>query len=503
MNSKRSLLSTLPTGVAALAQMTLLSFATAPAMASTAPSPLGQETPTTLGQETPTTLGQETPAPVGSQFQVNAYTTGSQSQARIGIADDGSFVAVWESAAFTGEPNGGIVARRFDSSGMPLGDDFLVSAHTGIDSKLDVAVDSDGDFVVAWHSTSDGSTRFQRFDSDGASLGGAVRLSNTSFNEVDVEYFDDDKFIVVRRAPGIGLNGSPVAGAEAGIGEAVLAMRFGPNGAPIDPSIQVATDDSFARSPQIAASDQGFMVVWTGGTPVGNDTDNTSIHGRIIDSSGEPVGDVFQINTITTGAQFNPTISSDGDGFVVFWESFESQVFDGRVGNLSGTEAEPLEEAAFVVAEGSAYSKIRGRRFDAGGSPLGQPLDVGPASSGGDQERPRVKQEPGGGFLVQWKESNLQLQRFDPQGQMSGDRLQVNTLGGLGSDPSAQLALSPTGQIVSIWHGTTSAGDDTDLEAIQSQRLSIPCDAKVSLCPELFADGFESGDPSAWTSTDP
>lgn len=47
------------------------------------------------------------------------------------------------------------------------------------------------------------------------------------------------------------------------------------------------------------------------------------------------------------------------------------------------------------------------------------------------------------------------------------------------------------GNFVVVWHSVGSSGTDTSGRSIQGQRFAIP----------LFADGFESGDSSAWSST--
>ena len=433
----------------------------------------------------PALLGQA-PTPVGDPFQVNAYTSGNQSQGRVAMADDGSFVVVWQ----TDTPSDGVVGRRFNSTGIAAGDEFAVTTHTGIDSDLEVAMADDGDFVVLWHSAETESVRFQRFASDGSPNGAGVDVvTSLAFTEIDLALQGNTGFVVTWRGPG--LSGSPGSSDPRALlgSESVMARRYGSDGAALGPAFEVATDPSRARDPRIAASDNGFLVVWTASTAVGNDTDNTSVQARLFDASGAPMDGVFQVNTITIGSQANAAAAADADGnFVVFWESFESGVFNARVGEVSG-------QAPPAVSKGGATMQIRGRQILADGTPGGS-LDIG--SSSGDQEHPRVETEPAG-FIVQWKEPNIQAQRFDNQGQTVGSRVQVNTLS-VPNDSSPELALNASGQMVSTWHSETSAGDDTDSNSIQGRRLMIPCDGGTQECPSIFADGFETGDTTAWSN---
>ena len=67
---------------------------------------------------------------------------------------DGDFVVAWQSFGQDGSIYG-IFARRFSSAGAALASEFQVNTYTtDIQSCPSVAVDADGDFVVAWASSS-------------------------------------------------------------------------------------------------------------------------------------------------------------------------------------------------------------------------------------------------------------------------------------------------------------------------------------------------------------
>ena len=91
---------------------------------------------------------------LGSQFQVNDYTTSSQTNPSI-TTDNGSFVVAWDS---NGSPGGdsseySIQARRFSAGGPPSGGQFQVNDYTtGTQRQPSVARAAGGGFVVAWAS---------------------------------------------------------------------------------------------------------------------------------------------------------------------------------------------------------------------------------------------------------------------------------------------------------------------------------------------------------------
>lgn len=95
-------------------------------------------------------------APQGLEFQVNTYTSNSQSRPAVAADNAGSFVVTWSSNLQDGS-FGGIFGRRFNSAGGPLGNDFQVNVFTtGGQQNPTVAAASSGDFVVAWDSFHDG-----------------------------------------------------------------------------------------------------------------------------------------------------------------------------------------------------------------------------------------------------------------------------------------------------------------------------------------------------------
>jgi len=88
----------------------------------------------------------------GTEFQVNTYTDNNQSNASVAMDADGDFVITWQSFGQDGG-NGGIYAQRYNSAGVAQGSEFQVNTYT-IDSQRNasVAMDADGDFVIAWQS---------------------------------------------------------------------------------------------------------------------------------------------------------------------------------------------------------------------------------------------------------------------------------------------------------------------------------------------------------------
>lgn len=121
---------------------------------------------------------------LGSEFYVNAYTTGSQSRPKVALHSDGSFVVVWGSGGGDDSDTSGasIRARRYDTAGAAIGDDFQVNTSTTDDqTNPAIAMADDGDFVIAWIDTNGADrVRAQLYASSGTTVGAEFEVSSAA-----------------------------------------------------------------------------------------------------------------------------------------------------------------------------------------------------------------------------------------------------------------------------------------------------------------------------------
>lgn len=422
-------------------------------------------------------LGQGSPN--GGEFQVNQYTPGRQENASVASDSQGRTIVVWQSAS-SGDPTDGVQARRFDSRGVSLGEQFQVNTlTTGSQAYPAVASAPSGAFVIAWSSdTNDpdggGGVQVRRYDSAGTPLGPEFPVSvSTAYGQSGARVTMDAEgnFVVVWSSAGS-------LGTDSSWGS-IQARRFDPNGLPLTGELQVnayTTNDQ--RSASVAISPQGgFVVVWVSDGSSGGDTSQSSIQGRRFDSSGTPLGADFEVNTYTTGYQYGPSVATDPQGgFVVVWHG------EGP----NGTQ--------------TYDSIIHARRFDAQGSPLGDQFQVNTYTTN-SQHRPSITVDSRGDFVVVWDSYgstgdddyylSIQARRFDAAGNPRGDEFQVNTYTTY-DQMSPVIAADAAGNFVVVWKSLGSYGGDTEFESIQAQRFDA-----------LFRDGFESADSSRWSDVLP
>jgi hypothetical protein len=157
----------------------------------------------------------------GTEFRVNTYTSGRQAYASVASDASGNFVVVWSSDGTNGGPLG-IFGRRFSRDGVPLGTEFRINTSTSAVPR-DTSVSSDlaGGFVVAWVGNGqDGSgysVHARRYDSGGAPLGDEFRVNESKPDAQDTPFaaHSNGRFVVAWRSR-----------LEDGSERAVLARRF-------------------------------------------------------------------------------------------------------------------------------------------------------------------------------------------------------------------------------------------------------------------------------------
>lgn len=100
----------------------------------------------------------------GSEFMVNTFTAGDQSEPSVNMDAAGDFAVAWESNdQVAPDSNYDIYAQRYSAAGTPVGGEFLVNTSTaGSQAGPRAAMDADGDMVVAWGSYLTGSSIYIR-----------------------------------------------------------------------------------------------------------------------------------------------------------------------------------------------------------------------------------------------------------------------------------------------------------------------------------------------------
>ncbi|MFO0909473.1 MAG: Ig-like domain-containing protein [Isosphaeraceae bacterium] len=204
----------------------------------------------------------------GAAANVDTTVSTTQSLPSVSIKPDGSAVLVaWAAQTASGDTDTGVYHRAFNISGSPTNTATRVNTTTtGTQTGPSIAVDSSGNYVVAWSGNGTGDSQgifFQRFDSGGTKSGSETRA------------------------------------------------HTGTTGGQIAPAVGISN----------AASSVGsFTIAWTDDTSEASN--NLGVYAQNFTAAGVTSGNLIHVNTTTTGNQSNAVITVAGTGATtIAWQS--------------------------------------------------------------------------------------------------------------------------------------------------------------------------------------
>ena len=307
--------------------------------------------------------------PIGSEFQINTAATGNQTEPSIAMDAQGNFIVTWQGPGVTTYDEEDIYARKFDPTGQPLTNEFLVNAHTpGRQLSPNVAMNPTGNFVILWETTSTPENPNKKsvcarlFDSTGSPTGPELTIDASPYNcrYPDVAMDDTGNFVAVWL--------------QDRTTKSIMARLYNTHGKALTNPFEVSTTKfSSLTRPSVAMSGTGrFVVTWDGDPKLASLDD---IHARFYDPNSSPLTAQFTVNTTLAGAQQYPQVAMDRSGdFVIAWQNDS---------DISATD---------IFAQG----------FNSLGQPRGDELQLNTYTQD-DQKYPVVALAETGYFLAAWQ----------------------------------------------------------------------------------------------------
>ncbi|MEO0379350.1 MAG: hypothetical protein AAF252_03720, partial [Pseudomonadota bacterium] len=272
-------------------------------------------------------------------------------------------------------------------------------------------------------------------------------------------------------------------------------------------------------------TDGGYVSVWTSVNQDNTGDNNTGVFAQRYDAAGGAVGPEFLVNTTVAGAQFDSDVAGLTDGgWVIVWDDStingirlnrydatgalvetEVQVETETSGNQFQPQVTGLSNGGYVVTWSSQNSGAAGdgsangvfaQLFNAAGARVGGEIAINQQTVN-SQDTSNVTALGGGRFAVVWEENDaangdgsstsVAARIFDASGAPEGDEFQVNTFA-TGFQGLPRVATLQNGDLVFAWQ---SDGQDTSQGGIYYQRFT---DAGVPVGGEIRVNDSVSGD---------
>jgi len=354
------------------------------------------------------------------EFQVNTTTKRDQEKPVAVMSSDGNFIIVWES-------DDGIFAQSFDKNTSPIGTEFQVDNNLMGGGSPCISINKNSDFLIAWHKSPQGSSEYdiyaRKFSENGNPKELEFLVSSASPNE-------DQRYPVC----GVDGNGNFVIAWQSSSHDdanyKILANKYDSEGNLLK-EFQVNTSDGEVLIyPSLAMNNDGdFIIAW-----MNNGMDGTEwyIYGQRFDKNAEPVGEEFQVNSYeTTYGHWFPSVGMADDGnFIIAWQGNNRDGYDLGIfarmfdssGNPAGEEFRvnsPMDldqmepsvamnsEGMFVIAwvsEGKRkYYSINAQRFNEKGERLWYEFQFKHHLAWSQRNNPYCAIADSGEFVVAWE----------------------------------------------------------------------------------------------------
>jgi Ca2+-binding RTX toxin-like protein len=424
---------------------------------------------------------------LGEKFQVDDTGARARSAPSIAQLGDSRFVLGYSSVSSADADLNAVSGQIFTATGLDFGGNFLLHSTTEhVQTSAKVESLPGGGFVAFWETQtmSGRSVLAQIFDNSGSKIGEELLLKSGAYG-------------------GTGAM-SPLATSVLGNGNLLLIWNDNSVASPIRSQIYAQNGDLVGGEISINGSapggfggevtkltSGGFIFGWSDGTASLGDTSVA----RIFDANGQPVGDAFQVNTVTAGSQSSSTSGAFADGgFVAIWKSalngredIKGQVFAAN-GTKVGTEflvnvpdntynqypdVAVLADGTFVVtwqrpsfyvnAQGFIVDQgygITAQEFDATGGKIGEQFWID-STNANRYSGPSIEALANGGYVVGWYDEKFNTADLDATGLKA-------RIFGPNSEPVITSGTGDAGNYAAVenqWLATQIVVNDFDVNA--------------------------------------
>jgi hypothetical protein len=288
----------------------------------------------------------------GGETLVNTTTTNDQTEPTVAMDSAGDYVIAW-----SGHQSGNwqIYAQRYSAAGVAQGGEFLVNAPVGSDQTTPtVGMDNAGDFTIAWagHQSGSWDVYAHRYNALGIAQGGLLQVNTTTANDQETPSLAMDAngdFVVTWASNN-----------QDGSGWGVFAQRYSSTGMAQGGEFQVNTYTQGDQENPMAAMAPGgtFVITWSSQNQDGS---GWGVYAQAFNASGVPYGNETQVNTFTAGDQEYSAVAVTQEAVIV-WSSHDQDgngwgVY-GQQFRVSGITVTPTTQLTTTKAGGTATFSV-------------------------------------------------------------------------------------------------------------------------------------------------
>jgi len=377
-----------------------------------------------------------------SEFQVNTYTTSSQTNPAVAGLTDRKFVVTWTSNEQDGDLEG-IYGQMFkvdiapvlENNNLVIGKGETITLTT---NDLSATDEDDDDSTLTFTVSNVQHGQFELKSNPGTLI---TSFTQQQIIDRNIQFVHDDSNVAPTYKVSVddgSLNTIPTHPSVTFSAYAPFQEEF---------RVNTYTTDAQRDFHVSSLNDEKFMVVWE--SKDGPGFHDIGVYGQLFDGNANKIGDEFQIDTYTISRQEDPSIARLNDGkLIVVWKSTgtSGQFYDAN-GNpvlseltlsdwMNGPDVAALENGNFVVVYMAAdgwLNGISGQLFNPDGDKIGNEFQVNTYTTN-EQVTPSITALRDDEFVIMWESTDQDGDRDGIYGQLLrangtkiGDEFRVNT----------------------------------------------------------------------------
>ncbi|MGA7499177.1 MAG: Ig-like domain-containing protein [Isosphaeraceae bacterium] len=309
--------------------------------------------------------------------EINVGQTSAVARPSVAMDANGDFVVAWQ-VLNTSTYRYGVSAQRYNLAGTAQGSTLTInngSSQSASGALPKVAMDSAGDFVIAYQGYDSYSHGVfgVRYNASGVAQGSIFRVNTPQQDN--------------QGAPSIAMDSAGdfvIAWQDGGTTQTagVYAQRYNSSGVAAPGGNTAVSTVSGASNPSVAMEPTGqYVIAWQfTQTASGTGDGFQGIDAQRFDANGNALTSVVQLNTPENYNQGNPAVAIDSEGdFVVAWESYGQG------------------------ATASSLATILAQRVNSGGTLIGTTQFTPSTQSGDNQRMPSIANDPYGDTVIVWE----------------------------------------------------------------------------------------------------
>jgi Ca2+-binding RTX toxin-like protein len=418
----------------------------------------------------------------GEEFRVNSFTPNWQTDPAVTSLLNGGWVVTWESSGQTSD-SVDIWARVYGSDGVALGSEFMVNTfYNGVQSDPSIASLEDGGWIITWTSPDQGGIFFKRYDSSGEVVtsvadlyespcvvaldgGGWVaawhrlNAAGDGFETVATTSDNDESGLIVGESIVLQIGAlNPRLGALPGGGWVGVWESYDPE-TQTEATLHMCLFDATGKAIGAAST-----LVTTNDVKIGSATVQTLSDGGWVVAWQESEGGTREQGTYAR--QYSAVGLALGSSDL--WLGTETNLPDSS--NLVASLADGGWLMLGLSSDGAADGVLMARRYDAAGKSV-DPAFIALEYGLGTDTDFVVEGTADGGWVIAWSTFDatdgvrtVVLQQFDAAGRAVGDIFKVGN-SELRSQFAPQVAALPDGGCWVSWVVESEYGEGFDLLA--------------------------------------